>query len=370
MVVGSNDEPSGNKTCRASAAEDASVSLDLYLGEKNGHLTLNGLLLPHGHAEWLAAIAAADVEFMVSQAWQKETAAQVADIDEACVAAFRKHRTQLRKAQSKQGHGLSYRFVKDRYGWRIFVTVTKNITRLEPDFSGGAIGLDVNHQHVSRTRIDPEGSLVDSHDLPLLSVGKSSGQRLAIMHDAAHALICEATALNLPIVIEKLDFSAKKRRLREVGCAAAARRLSSFSYSKFAMVLKAHARLHGVCVVEVNPAYTSVIGAAIHAVPHGLTVHAAAAMAIARRGMAVAETIPPQMRVWCPGRAPRTMGRPLTLRCKGAVGPLWSGWSELAKAVHAAQAEGRVKPQTGSQRRRTRRETAGLRDDAEVLRSL
>jgi IS605 OrfB family transposase len=228
----------------------------------------------------------------------------------------------------------------------------------------------VNEQHVSRTRIDAEGDLVDSHALPLLSVGRTSGQRLAIIHDAAHAPICEATAFNLPIVIEKLDFTAKKRRLREVGCAAAARRLSSFSYSKFAAVLKAHARLHGVCVVEVNPAYTSVIGAAIHAVPHGLTVHAAAAMTIARRGMAVEETIPQQMRVWCPGCAPRTMERPSALRCKGAVDAPWSGWSELAKAVHAAQAEGMVKRQTGSQRRRTWREDAGLRDDADFLRSL
>ena len=123
-------------------------------------------------------------------------------------------------------------------------------------------------------------------------------------------------------------------------------------------------------MVEVNPAYTSVIGAAIHAVPHGLTVHAAAAMAIARRGMAVEETIPQQMRVWCPGRAPRTMERPSALRRKGAVEPPWSGWSVLAKAVHAAQAEGKVKPPTGSQRRRQWRDDANLRDDAEFLRGL
>jgi hypothetical protein len=137
MVVGSNDEPSGNKTCRASVAEDGSVSLDLYLGAKNGHLTLNGLLLPHGHAEWLAAIAAADVECAVSQAWQKETAGQVADMDAARVTAFRKERTQLRKAEPKLGHPIAYRFVRDRYGWRIFVTVTRNVTRLQPDFFGG-----------------------------------------------------------------------------------------------------------------------------------------------------------------------------------------------------------------------------------------
>jgi IS605 OrfB family transposase len=368
MVVGSNDEPSGNRTCRARVADDNSVSLDLYLGKQNGHVTFDGLMLPHGHAEWVAAIAAADAEFMVSQVWQNETAEQVAEMDAARVAVLRKERTELRVAQPKRGHGICYRFVKDRYGWRLFVTVTQNRTRLAADFSRGAIGLDVNDQHVSRTRIDPAGNLLESRDLPLMTAGKSSGQRLAIMHDVSHALICEAMQCKLPIVIEKLDFAAKKRRLCEVGCAAAARRLSAFSYSKFAMVLKGHARLHGVCVVEVNPAYTSLIGAAIHGVPHGLSVHAAAAMAIARRGMAVDETIPQQMRLWCPGRAPRAMERPSTLQGKGPAEPLWSGWSELAKAVHAAQAEGKVKRLTGSQRRRTWREDAALRDDAEFLR--
>lgn len=241
---------------------------------------------------------------------------------------------------------------------------------LQRDFSRGAIGLDVNARHFSRTRIDPQGNLVDGRDWPLVSVGKSSGQRLAVIHDVAHGLICEAIGFGLPIVIEKLDFTAKKRRLRAVDCSAAARQLSSFCYSKFATVLKANVRRHCVCVVEVNPAYTSVIGAAVHAVPHGLTIHAAAAMAITDRGMAVEETMPQQMRVWPQGRGPRTMERPSALRSKGTVAPRWSGWSALAKAVHAAQAEGKVKRPTGSERRRRRREDGGLRDDAKCLRSL
>ena len=292
LVVGSNDEPGGNKTCRARIADDGSVSLDLYLGEQHGRVGFDGLVLPHGHAEWCAAIVAADVECAVSQAWQKETARQAGGLDDARAARLRKERAQLRKRQPKTGHPIAYRFLKDGYGWRIHVTVTANHTRLRPDFSRGAIGVDLNDQHVSRTRVGPDGALISSRDLPMVTVGKSHGQRLALIHHIAHRLVDEARQLSVPIVIETLDFSAKKRRLREIGCAAAARRLSSFAYAKFATVLKAHARLHGVCVVEVNPAYTSVIGAAIHAVPLGLTIHAAAAMAIARRGMAVEETIP------------------------------------------------------------------------------
>jgi IS605 OrfB family transposase len=158
------------------------------------------------------------------------------------------------------------------------VTVTRNIAKLEPDYTRGTIGCDLNDQHVSRTRVDAKGEFIDTKDLALRMAGRCSGQRLALIHEVAHELICEALKLGVPIVIERLDFFLKKMRLRDVGCARSARRLSSFAYSRFAAVLKSHARLHGVCVVEVDPAYTSVIGAALHAVPMGLTVHGAAAM--------------------------------------------------------------------------------------------
>jgi ABC-type arginine transport system permease subunit len=74
--------------------------------------------------------------------------------------------------------------------------------------------------------------------------------------------------------------------------------------TKFAELLKAHARLHGVAVVEVCQAFTSVMGAALHAVPNGLSVHGAAAMTIARRAMGIEEILPATMRVWQPHGAP------------------------------------------------------------------
>ena len=96
------------------------------------------------------------------------------------------------------------------------------------------------------------GGFVDCRDLAMTLNGLTSGERLAVLHDVATDLVKEAVALGLPLVIEWLNFSLKKRRLKDVGCDAASRRLSSFAYSKFAPVLKFHARLHGVAVVEVQ----------------------------------------------------------------------------------------------------------------------
>ena len=359
MVVGSNDERGGNNTCRATVNEDDTISLRLFLGEDHGYVEFSNLKLPHGHAEWLEALAAADVEFRISQVWQKETAAKVtvmeAELDvsmtekarAAALKDLRATRLKERKAQLKHGHGIAYRFLHDELGWRLIVTVSKTVPLLRPDFSHGAIGVDLNAQHVSRTRIRPDGSFGDGWDIPLVSMGRTSGQRLARLHDVAARLVREARLRCVPIVIEQLDFSAKKMRLREIGAKAAARGLSSFAYSKFAAVLKSHARLHGVCVVEVSPAYTSVIGAALHAVPNGLTVHAAAAMSIARRAMAVEETLPERMRVWFSGRSPLSIERPSCLLSKAAVEPRWMGWVKLSKAVLEARILVETKQKTG-----------------------
>jgi hypothetical protein len=50
--------------------------------------------------------------------------------------------------------------------------------------------------------------------------------------------------------------------------------------------------LSGVSTEEVNPAYTSVIGRVKYARPLGVSVHQAAALAIARRGMGFREAAP------------------------------------------------------------------------------
>jgi IS605 OrfB family transposase len=367
LVVGSNDEPDGNTTCRASLSDDGRVNMKLFLGDAD-YLELPNLKLAYGQPEWVEALLAAQAEFRISQAWQKETARLKADVpDEAdAQAAFRKERLRARKAQPKLGHGIAYRFQRDAIGWRIFITVTKTVPLLSPDYVRGAIGVDLNDGFVSVSRLSAGGSLLYNQDLPLVLNGLTTGQRRAAIHDLAHQLVQEAIKHGVPLVIEKLDFSGKKLRLKEVGCAAAARRLGSFAYSQFSAVLKAHARLHGVCLVEVNPAFTSVIGAALHAVPNGLTVHGSAAMSIARRAMSVEETLPERLRVWMSGRRPLAMERPQSLRRKAAVEPLWQGWMELSKAVRAARALALQERRKGHVRRHEVRQQAALEAACEI----
>jgi IS605 OrfB family transposase len=374
FFVGSEDEPSGNKTCRATVNEDGSVKLRLLVGreDEDGNcetVILDGLRLNYGHDLWVSAIEAGDEEAKRSGRWQRETCAAVEALRAAGTltkeseAALRKARKAERAKQSKVGAAIAYRFVKDGYGWRILTTITQPMPMLHADFSKGALGYDLNDGFVSRLRVDANGAFVDAADLDMTLRGLTSGQRLAAMHSLVDRLVKEALTLGLPIVIEWLNFTLKKLRLREAGCDAAARRLSSFAYAKFAELVKSHARLHGVAVVEVNPAFTSVIGAALHAVPNGLSVHGGAAMAIARRAMGIEEILPATMRVWQPHGAPLTMSRPECLQSKASVDPAWEGWPEVLKAVHAAREAAKCLRSTGRQRRQLLANERALKAD-------
>jgi IS605 OrfB family transposase len=374
LIVGSEDESSGNGTCRATVNADGSVQLRLYVGreDEDGNcetVILDGLHLNYGHDVWVAAIEAGDEEAKRSRRWQRETSAAVEALRAAGTltkeseAELRKARKAERAKQPKVGAAIAYRFVKDGYGWRILPTITQPIPMLQADFSKGAVGYDLNDGFVSRLRVDANGAFVDTADMDMTLRGLTSGQRLAVMHDLVDRIVKEALALGLPIVIELLNFTLKKLRLREAGCTAAARRLSSFAYAKFAELLKSHARLHGVAVVEVNPAFTSVIGAALHAVPNGLSVHGAAAMAIARRAMGIEEILPATMRVWQPHGAPLPVSRPNCLQSKASVDPAWEGWKEVLNAVHAARDTAKYLRSTGRQRRQLLANERALKAD-------
>ena len=94
-----------------------------------------------------------------------------------------------------------------------------------------------------------------------------------------------------PIVIERLDFQRKKAAL-EGESAKHSRMLSSFGYGRMKAYLLSRGYRQGVEVYQVNPAYSSVIGRVKFMERYGLSVHQAAALALARRLLGCREGIP------------------------------------------------------------------------------
>jgi len=135
-------------------------------------------------------------------------------------------------------------------------------------------------------------------------------------------LLMRAAASGVPIVREKLDFGEKKKTLGEAGARYAAM-LSGFAYATFYRLLDRCAARHGVEVIAVNPAFTSILGYAKFGVGRK-SVDEAAAIAIARRGLGCTERL--RSRAMSP--ALRTMlmqaARARHMR------HVWSGWCRFA----------------------------------------
>ena len=255
FVLGSKDESAGCQGCQAAVAADGSLSMTLRLPDamvsQDKYLTLTGIRFAYGHREIVAALS-------TSQRISSQTKTGVATV-------------------KRTGTALSYRFVRDGKGWRIFVSCEAQAVAVKTNWAMGAVGMDADHLAVSET--DRYGNLVATRKIALVTYGKSSDQAKALIGDAVVSIVEQARHTGKPVVIEKLNFQKKKAELETVN-RKQARMLSSFSCNKVASFMKAAAFRAGVEVIEVNPAYTSVIGAVNHAQRNGISVHQGAAFVI------------------------------------------------------------------------------------------
>lgn len=187
---------------------------------------------------------------------------------------------------SKQA--VSYRFLRDDKGWRVFIST--NAIKVENHSSKelGAIGVDINVDHLAISELDRAGNPIASKRINLCTYGKSSHQAAAIIGDAVKELMAFSGDKGKPIVVEGLDFKKKKSAL-EQSHKKMARMLSSFSYEKILSCIKARSEDEGIECIEINPAFTSVIGKFKFAKRYGISTHQAAACAIARRGLEFSE---------------------------------------------------------------------------------
>jgi IS605 OrfB family transposase len=182
----------------------------------------------------------------------------------------------------------------------------------------GAVGVDFNGDHLAVTVVDPYGNFSrhTTRRLELPFEGKTSGQRAAILADALEELVSLADKLKLPLVIEDLDFSEKKKQLRKVS-PAQARALSGLAYAQFTKLLESKCYLRGIELVKVNPAYTSAAGRIKYATPKGMSVHHAAAGVIARRGQGCVERLTRAKEQRIPAHG-TTLSFPIPARKSGA----------------------------------------------------
>ena len=315
FVLGSRDETGGCQLCVATVADDGTLTLRLRLPDclapQHGkHLTIRGVHFNHGHEHILVALESS--------------------------AEFARHRREHGEKAAREtelGQAISYRFKRDRKGWRVFATTDMMEVPVVTDRSRGVIGVDLNADHLAIVETDASGNYVNAFSVPLVIYGKSRHQAEAIIGDAVASVVAYAREVGKPIVIEKLDFRQKKAQL-EGESRKYSRMLSSFSYGKIKTCFLSRGYRQGVEIRQVNPAFSSVIGRVKFMERYGLSVHQAAALVLARRLLGCSERIP-RRRVAPVGNGVHVA---FTVPVRKRVKHVWTHWGAVAGQLRPALA--------------------------------
>ena len=324
FVLGSRDETGGCQLCVATVSDDGSLTLRLRLpdclaGQHGKYVFIENVRFAYGHEQVLAAL---DSNFEY--------------------ARYRREHGEKAARASGLGQAVSYRFKRDGKGWRVFATTSMMDVPVVTDRRRGAIGVDLNADHLAVCETDASGNYIHAFSVPLVTYGRSQHQAEAIIGDAVASVVDYARCAGKPIVIEKLDFRQKKAAL-EGQSRKYSRMLSSFSYGKINACFISRGYRQGVEVHQVNPAFSSVIGRVKFMERYGLSVHQAAALVLARRLLGCSERIP---RRWV---APIGNGVcvAFTVPVRKRVKHVWTYWGAIL---------GQLRPALAAQRRLVRQQ--------------
>ena len=338
FVLGSRDETAGCQLCVATVDDDGSLTLRLRLpdalaGEQGKYLAILGVRFKYGHEQVLATLES-NAEY----------------------AAFRRKHGEKAARQSGLGQAISYRFKRDGKGWRVFATTQMVNVPVVTDKTRGAIGVDLNADHLAIAETDASGNWLRSWRAPLVTYGRSQNQAEALIGDAVASVVAYARDVGKPIVLEKLDFRQKKAIL-EGESPRYSRMLSSFSYGKIKSCFLSRGIRQGVEIHQVNPAFSSVIGRVKFMERYGLSVHQAAALTLARRLLGCSERIP-RRRVCPVGNGVHVA---FSVPVRKRVKHVWAYWGAVLGQLGPALA---AQHRLGKRKRRPNPVQAALRAEA------
>ncbi len=181
---------------------------------------------------------------------------------------------------------LTYVFSKNPKGkWVVAITCLVDFAITSNDKSLGCIGLDINPGSVGWCATNHHGNPVAWGKIYLNLHSCSTEQTEARLAEVITEITQRSLATKKPIVIEKLDFSNKKKQFKRAR--KYNRMLSGFAYAKFFELLKARCLKLGIKIIEVSPKYSSVIGVIKYMRRYGMGSDSAAGLVLARRGMGI-----------------------------------------------------------------------------------
>jgi len=151
--------------------------------------------------------------------------------------------------------------------------------------NSGAIGVDTNPDGLGISEINNTGNLIFHSYMKSQRIQFASNNKR--MHDIrilAKSVVDFAIRQNKPIVLEQLNFKNKKSYSKKFN-----RMRHNFVYRKIIEAIHTRATKFGISIIEVNPAFTSILGILKYQKMLSLNRHTSAALVIARRGLGFKE---------------------------------------------------------------------------------
>lgn len=149
----------------------------------------------------------------------------------------------------------------------------------------GVVGVDCNPDGVALVEIDQSGNLLHHrYDAEQRIRFAKQGKRTYDVRQLAVRVVDRALSASKPLVLEKLHFWGGRQRGAKFN-----RMRHNFLHRQMLDAIKSRASRMGVEVLEVEPAFTSILGKLKYMDMYSLNNHAAAALVIARRGMGILE---------------------------------------------------------------------------------
>ncbi len=174
FVLGSRDETAGCQLCVAAVADDGTLTLrlrmpDCLAGQHGKYLSIEGVRFSYGQEQVLAALQS-----------------------NADYAGHRREHGEKAARATSLGQAISYRFKRDEKGWRVFATIDTTYVPVVTDQRLGAIGVDLNADHLAVAGTDASGNCVNAWRVPLVTYGKNTHQAEAVIGDAVASVVSYA----------------------------------------------------------------------------------------------------------------------------------------------------------------------------------
>ena len=125
-------------------------------------------------------------------------------------AVYRREHGEKEARVTALGQAISYRFKRDAKGWRVFATTELPEVEITTDRRRGAIGVDLNADHLAVSETDASGNYVKAWRAPLVTYGKSHHQAEVLIGDAVASVVEYARGAGKPLVVEQAGLPAEE----------------------------------------------------------------------------------------------------------------------------------------------------------------